>query len=210
MVAAAALVRVAAAVHVQRLRPQLHRDALAASRLRAVPRLPRLPVRQALAARPHPSAGLGARRARRLLRRLSLPLLSRGLDAARPADHAGHGRRRRGDDPAARGDAPRRRSAAGDHRHPDAGLRVRRAAHARRDRAQGRLAEQGGLAFLAQHRRRVRRRPRRLGELHLPVRAVRLAAREGGRGQLLHQGRVRAARPHARRSGQGGRRLVRA
>ena len=67
---------------------------------------------------------------------------------------------------------------------------------------------QGGIALLAVDRRRVRRRPRGIGELHLPVRAVRLAAREGRRRQLLHQGRVRAARPHARRPGQGRGRLV--
>ncbi len=75
--------------------------------------------------------------------------------------------------------------------------------HAGRDRPQGRVAREGGVALLAHDRRRVRRRARRVRELHLPVRALRIAAREGRRRQLLHQGGVRLPRPHARRSGQG-------
>ena len=79
---------------------------------------------------------------------------------------------------------------------------------ARRDPAQGHLAVEGRLALLAVDRRRLRRRGRRVGELHLPVRAVRLAAGEGRRRQLFHQGRVRVPRPHARRPRQGRRRVV--
>ncbi len=208
MVAAAAVVRVAAAVHLQRLRPEFDRDALAASRLRAVPRLSRVPVRQALAAQPHSAAGLAARRRRGVLRRVPVPVLPRDLDPAGRADDARHRLGGRRHAAAARGDAPRRRTAARDHRHPDAGIRVRGSAHAGRDRAQGHLAQQGGVPLLAHHRGCVRRRAGSVGELHLPVRAVRVAAREGRRRQLFHQGRVRPARAHARRTGQGRRRVV--
>ena len=64
---------------------------------------------------------------RRVLRRVPVPVLSRAFDAARAADadRLRHGHRRHA--AAARGDAPRRRAAARDHRGADARLRVRRA-----------------------------------------------------------------------------------
>ena len=72
--------------------------------------------------------------------------------------------------------------------------------HARRDSAQGRVAFEGRVALLAVSTEGVFGvAVGRIGELHLPVRAVRLAAREGGRRQLFHQGRVRVPRSHARR-----------
>ena len=76
-----------------------------------------------------------------------------------------------------------------------AGLRVPGSLSARPDGAQGRLARPCRLALLAHLGRRVRRRARRLDQLHLPVRAVRRAAGEGRRRQLLHPGRLLAARP---------------
>ena len=117
MVVAPAVVRVAVSVHVQRLRPQRHRDARAASRLRAVPRLRRVPVRRnarrAIASR----AGLAARAGRRVLRRLPVRVLhasSRRAPACRRTLDFRRGDRRHA--AAARGNAARRRSAARDHR----------------------------------------------------------------------------------------------
>ena len=88
-------------------------------------------------------------------------------------------------------------------------LCVPRALSARPDGAQRLVNLARRLAFLAHLRGRVRRRARRLDQLHLPVRAVRRAAGKGRRRQLLHPGRVFAARPIPRRSGESRRRFLR-
>ena len=152
-----------------------------------------------------PLVRLGARAASAIVcGALSGRVLPRARAAARPADrrrHCRRGRRRRAAD---RGHAARRRAR---------GCRSSRSSCwptcslgpylPGRDGAQGRLARPRRLALLAHVRRRVRRRARRLDQLHLPVRAVRRAAGEGRRRQLLHPGRLLAARPLPRRPGQG-------
>ncbi len=101
----------------QRLRPQRHRDALAASRLRAVPRLPRVSVRQALAARPHSGCRTGRSRSPAAFCGAYLFLFYRELaDPPGPADAARLRHRGRRHGAAARGDAARGRAADRDHR----------------------------------------------------------------------------------------------
>ena len=107
------LVRVAAAVHLRHRHPERHRGALAAPRLRAVPRVHRVARVRLLAPRPRARRRLGVRAGRRLRRRLSAALLSRARDAPRTADDDGHRRRGDRDRAAARSHAPLGRLADG-------------------------------------------------------------------------------------------------
>ena len=72
----------------------------------------------------------------------------------------------------------------------------------------GASLNKGYVALLSDHRGRIRRRPRRVGEHGISVRIVRIPAGEGRRRQLLHP---RSLCPHgtsAGRAGEGCRRVL--
>ena len=183
--------------------PERHRGALAAPRLRAVPRVPLLSAVQA----PAQQRSLRTTGCSRIAGAFAGAyfLLFYAELATRPGQPtlqdivvATVGHRA-----AARGDAARGRLADDGPRDALPRLHHARALPARRARAQGRVARAHAVAPVAHHRGRVRRRARRVGRLHLRLRAVRLAARPRRRRQLHDAGVVRAARPPARRAGEG-------
>jgi hypothetical protein len=83
--------RVAAALHLRRVRAQRHAVALDPPGLRDLPGLPGLSGVPALAAQPCPGARLGVRYCRRGLCQLPVRVLPRAGHAPGPADHAGPG-----------------------------------------------------------------------------------------------------------------------
>ena len=191
------------------LRPvQRHGSALHTPRAWPVPRLPRVPCIQALAARLRPVAGLAVRHRGRGDGTLSDRLLQGTVAAAGQPDRARRRGRHRRNPAAARGHAARGRTADGGPRGALFGVCHGRAAPARRHRAQGRFDPACCFAHVDGDRRRVRHRARRVGQFYLRLRAVRHAARPRRWWQLHDAGELCAAGPSARRTGQGGRRVL--
>ncbi len=203
LVAVPDLVRVAFALHAGLRHLRRHRGARVPPELCAVPGVRGLSGLQVVAAQSRAADRLAAGRGGDLRGALSRRVLSRHRAASGTADAGRYHRRRRRRRAAARGVAARRRPVDADHRHRRAALCLPRALSAGADGASRLVAVARGVAFLADLRRRVRRRARRLDQLHLPVRAVRRAAGEGGRRQLFHPALVRAARQVPRRAGEG-------